>query len=443
MHSQFLNFIIQKKLFTKRDKILLTVSGGIDSIVLFELLMKNDFVFAAAHCNFGLRGKESDGDEDFVKQLCKKNKIAFHSKKFNTAVYAEKNGISTQMAARDLRYEWFEDLRKEIGFDLIATAHHQTDVTETMLINLVRGTGIAGLHGISAKKGKIVRPLLFVTRREIETYSKQHKLSFREDSSNSSDDYLRNKIRHWVLPQLQKINPDFEHSFFETAARLSEAETVFNSAVAQKRKELEQRSKSEIRYPILELKKLNPLSIYLFEFLKTYNFTSSVCLEIERSLDHNSGNLFYSNTHRLLVDRNFVIISKLSPKSKKETFTIVADQAELKTPIHIKVTKKEISSRFKISKAKSVAQLDASKINFPLEIRRWKTGDSFYPLGMKGNKKLSDFFIDIKLSLFDKEKIWLLCSGKKIVWVINHRIDERFKIDASTQRIIRFECFEK
>lgn len=442
MLADFRSHIFHTALFTPKQSILLAVSGGIDSIVLFDLLLKNKSNFEVAHCNFGLRGKESDEDEIFVRKLCAKNKIAFHTKKFNTELYAKRKGVSIQMAARDLRYTWFEKLRTDNKIDLIATAHHKTDVVETILINLLRGTGLAGLHGISEKKDALVRPLLFATRKQIETYCKKHSLTFREDSSNQTDDYLRNKLRHWVLPMLEKINPEFENSFSETAKKLSDIEKILNSTIALKREEIEEKSKNETCISISELKKLEPLSAYLFEFLKVYHFSPSVIADIASCLEKAPGNQFYSPTHRLLIDRDKLIITKLSDKILNGSFLITTEQKQQKIPIHLSISTLNLTPQFKINKAQNIAQLDAKKIQFPLEIRRWKSGDSFHPLGMKGEKKLSDFFIDNKLSIFEKEKIWLLCSAGKIVWIINYRIDDSVKVTSKTKKIIQLEYIE-
>jgi tRNA(Ile)-lysidine synthase len=442
MLADFRSYIFQNALFTPKQSILLAVSGGIDSIVLFDLFLKSKVTFEVAHCNFGLRGKESDEEEAFVRKLCIKNNIAFHSKKFNPEHYAKKNALSTQMAARELRYAWFEKIRKDNKIDFIATAHHKTDVVETLLINLLRGTGIAGLHGIASKKAVLIRPLLFATRKQIEHYAKKNTLAFREDSSNQKDDYLRNKLRHWVLPMLEKINPDYENSFTSTAKKLSDIEKIAGDTIDLKREEIEEKLKNETRFSISELKKLNPLSLYLFEFLKVYHFTSSVIADIESCLDKAPGNQFFSATHRLLIDRDTLIISKLSDKILKGSFLITEAQKEQKIPIHLAIKSHRISAQFKINKARSMAQLDADKIKFPLEIRRWKSGDAFHPLGMKGEKKLSDFFIDNKLSIFEKEKIWLLCSAGKIVWIINYRIDDRVKVSSTTKKIIQIEYLE-
>ncbi len=442
MQRDFTVFIKKNKLFSGKDKLLVAVSGGIDSIVLLDLLQKQGNDLAVAHCNFSLRGKESNKDEAFVKKLCKNRKLTFYSEKFDTLNYAEKKGISIQMAARELRYTWFENLRKQLRFDFVVTAHHKTDIAETILINLLRGTGIAGLHGILPKKNYLIRPLLFARKTDIQNYASAQELEFRNDSSNAETDYMRNKIRHWVLPELLKINPDFEQAFYETSLKLGEAEQVYKTAVDLKRNELEIKSKSEVRFAISDLIKLKPLSLFLFEFLSQYNFSAALCADIVTCLDREVGTLFYSKTHRLLIDRECIIITPLAERNVQDSFFIVSEKIEQKLPIQLNLTQKKISKNFQLVKAKHIAQLDAERLTFPLEIRRWKSGDSFYPLGMKGKKNLSDFFIDSKLSIFEKEKIWLLCSDKKIVWVINHRLDDRFKITSDTKKILQIEYLE-
>lgn len=443
MQKEFKRFISSHIFISPGTKILLANSGGLDSMVLFDLLLKAEISFSVAHCNFGLRGKESDGDSKFVKEQCKKHKIEFFSKKFNTAAVATFKGISIQMAARELRYEWFEKVRHEHHFDYVATAHHKSDVAETLLINLLRGSGIAGLHGIAAVNGTLVRPLLCATRNEIEQYAKLHTIAYREDSSNAQDDYLRNKLRHLVIPQLKKINPQMEQTFFETSQKIAAAELIFNESIEAKGKALVQKKGKQILLSITQLKKLKPLSIYLYEFFKKYNFSASTCSEIEAALGKKSGNQFFSPTHRLLIDRQTILISEIETQTIQEKYSIDVDEKEIHKPIHLRIKKSKITKNFILQKQKNKAQIDASKLHFPLELRRWRVGDSFQPIGMKGKKKLSDFFIDSKVSIFEKEKIWLLCSGKDIVWIMNYRIDEKYKITASTKNIIQFEYLEE
>lgn len=445
MQKAFLSYIQKENLFIASDKTLLTVSGGIDSVVMCELFHKANLKFAIAHCNFQLRGKESTDDELFVKQLAKKYGVPFFCKSFNTAAYAGKKKSSIQMAARDLRYEWFEEIRKKEKFQYIATAHHQDDSVETFFINLVRGTGISGMHGILPKQGKIIRPLLFTTKNEIEIFAKKNKLKHREDSSNASDKYIRNKLRHHVIPVLKELNPALGNTINDTIQRLRDVELIYKNEIENKRKEIvkafpqpspkERELKKQYTIDIENLKKLCAPFTYLYEFLKPYNFNATTVESIIAALSGESGKQFYSDTHRLIKDRDLLIIERLKlqiancklqiDKGQKE---ITADGMKLKFKILPKSQILNLTSHIS-------ASIDFDKLEFPLEIRKWEKGDAFYPLGMKGKKKLSDFFIDKKLSVSQKENTWLLTSKGKIVWVIGLRIDERFKITDKTKKI--------
>ncbi|HRH02804.1 MAG TPA: tRNA lysidine(34) synthetase TilS [Bacteroidia bacterium] len=436
MQKHFEKFVGEQKLFEPGDKILLAVSGGLDSMVMLYLFIACKATIAVAHCNFKLRGKESNEDERFVKLICEKNAIPFYSTRFDTKKFAHENQVSIQMAARNLRYEWFEKLRKKINANYISTAHHKTDVAETMLINLLRGTGISGLHGIYPKKNKLIRPLLFSTRSELEKFAIANKINFREDKSNASTEYVRNQIRHWVLPQLAKINPEFEEQFYASAQNIYQSELLYRQLVQEKQNSLQQLTHSDTRLSIVKLKKLNPLPTYLYEFLKSYNFNSTVCTEISEALNGKSGKIFSSSSHRLLVDREELVISKIELTKTGDSFLINKNDTAIDHPIQLKFKTFQNNAAYQLKRNKSIAQIDLQKIEFPLVLRKWKEGDKFYPLGMKGSKKLSDFFIDTKLSIFEKEKIWLLCSGDKIVWIVNHRLDNRFKINSTTQKII-------
>jgi len=436
MQKHFEKFVAEHKLYEPGDKILLAVSGGLDSMVMLHLFIAKKAKIAVAHCNFKLRGKESDADERFVKLFCEKNSIPFYSTKFETKKYANKNQVSIQMAARNLRYEWFEKLRKKISANYISTAHHKTDVTETMLINLLRGTGISGLHGIYPKKNKLIRPLLFSTRSELEEFATANKITFREDKSNASTDYVRNQLRHWVLPQLAKINPEYEQQFYASSQNINQSELLYRQLIQEKQNTLQQLTKTDIRFSLVNLKKLNPLPTYLYEFLKCYDFTAAVCTEISEAIKGKTGKIFYSASHRLLIDRAALIVSKIETKAQAEQYQINKHDKVLEQPIRLSIKTVQNNSKFTLKSDKSIAQIDLETIDFPLVLRKWKIGDKFYPLGMKGSKKLSDFFIDSKLSIFEKEKIWLLCSGTKIVWIVNHRLDNRFKVNSTTQKII-------
>ncbi len=316
MLKPFQSYINQEKLFSSNEKILLTVSGGMDSVFMCELFHLSGLKFGIAHCNFQLRAKESDGDEAFVKALAKKYKVEFHSIKFDTSTFAKKNKLSTQIAARQLRYKWFEEIKEEFNYKYIATAHHQDDAVETFFINIIRGTGISGLHGILPKQGNIIRPLLFTKKGEIENYIKTHKLKYREDSSNASDKYVRNKIRHQVIPLLKELNPNLENTITNNIQHLKDVEIIYKNEIEKKKSEIIKASDTgETSISIKSLKKLNPVATYLFEFLKSFNYNATTIDEIVVALDGESGKQFFSDTHRLIKDRENLIIEKFNPDS--------------------------------------------------------------------------------------------------------------------------------
>jgi len=424
-------FAAENGLFKKGDKILIAVSGGRDSIVLCELFHQSKHNFGIAHCNYQLRGKESMEDESFVKGIASKYKVEFFSKRFETKKTAKEKGSSIQETARVLRYNWFEQIRKQNGYDYIATAHHKDDSIETFFINLIRGTGIAGLHGILPKRGNIIRPLLFAGRNEINEFIKSNKLKFREDSSNASNKYLRNKIRNNILPLFDQINPSFRDTLLEDILRLNETEKVFNYYIETcKEKVLKKDTIS-----ISGLKEFPFPSVLLYEILKKYHFNSDVSQEVFSSLDAKPGKIFYSPTHRLVKDRELLIITEKKANDSNDTFFISKDIKRISVPVKLELSQQKISDKYNIPKNNNIACLDFEKLHFPLEIRRWKKGDYFYPLGMKEKKKLSDFFSDNKFSIPEKEETWLLCSGGNIVWIINHRIDDRYKVGKNTKMI--------
>jgi len=424
-------FAAENGLFKKGDKILIAVSGGRDSIVLCELFHQSKHNFGIAHCNYQLRGKESMEDESFVKGIASKYKVEFFSKRFETKKTAKEKGSSIQETARVLRYNWFEQIRKQNGYDYIATAHHKDDSIETFFINLIRGTGIAGLHGILPKRGNIIRPLLFAGRNEINEFIKSNKLKFREDSSNASNKYLRNKIRNNILPLFDQINPSFRDTLLEDILRLNETEKVFNYYIETcKEKVLKKDTIS-----ISGLKEFPFPFVLLYEILKKYHFNSDVSQEVFSSLDAKPGKIFYSPTHRLVKDRELLIITEKKANDSNDTFFISKDIKRISVPVKLELSQQKISDKYNIPKNNNIACLDFEKLHFPLEIRRWKKGDYFYPLGMKEKKKLSDFFSDNKFSIPEKEETWLLCSGGNIVWIINHRIDDRYKVGKNTKMI--------
>ncbi len=429
MKNKVQNFIAEKSLFSRGDKLILGISGGADSVCLMHILLALGYCFDLAHCNFNLRGKESDEDEGFVKELAEKYQLKLHVNHFDTEGYATENKISTQMAARDLRYAWFHDLLASENAKYIAIAHHENDDVETFFINLIRGSGVKGLLGISEKTESIVRPLLAVSRTEIESYLNENELSYRNDSSNASVKYLRNKIRHELMPLLEEMNPSIQHTIADEMKILEGVLQIFTPKIEEVRKELIQEKDGLVQFKISALLALNPLHNYLYELLIPYGFVTVEA--IAKSLKGQSGKQFFSNTHSLLIDREFIFISELDVK-KNESITIEEMTKEIKHPIQLNFSK---TDNVEWIKDVNFAQLDFEKLQFPLTLRKWKEGDKFMPLGMKTFKKLSDFFIDNNFSILDKQEQWLLCSGDDIVWVVGCRIDERYKLETDTKKV--------
>jgi tRNA(Ile)-lysidine synthase len=432
--KSFEDYISKEKLFEKKDKVLLAVSGGIDSVMMCELFHRHQFHFAIAHCNFKLRGEESDGDEDFVKKLAKKYKVPFFHTSFDTKKYTDAKKVSIQMGARELRYEWFEKIRSENNFDHIATAHHLNDSMETILINLVRGTGIAGLHGIAPKRDRIIRPLLFLKREQIEKFVKENKLKYREDSSNHSTKYLRNKIRKKIVPVLKELNPDIEQTFEELIQKAKQAETFIEKAIQDIKKNISTKKNNALHISIEKLKNTGSIDFVLFHLLKEYHFNETTLKDIRSSLDKQSGKRFFSATHQLNKDREDLIISAIE-KNSEELFFIEEGKRKIETSKFTILTKEMDVELFKMNPDPAIAFLDAKKLVFPLQIRKWKPGDRFTPLGLKSDKKLSDFFTGEKLSIQQKENTFVILSGEEIVWIMGLRISERYKITKNTKTI--------
>lgn len=438
MFRKLVHFVEEENLFYRDEKILVAVSGGVDSVVLLYLLKQMEIDCAIVHCNFHLRGDESDGDFEFVKVLAEQYGIPFYSKDFNTKEYASENKQSIEMAARELRYEWFEQLRELFSYNYIAVGHHADDVAETVLINLVRGTGIHGLTGIKAKLGKIIRPLLPFTRMELEAYAKENNLQYREDSTNKETDFVRNKIRHQIIPILEEINPSIRKTMTENVARFREVEQIYNDVIEENRLHLVFQRDDQLMISIQRLQELPSPSSHLFEILSPYGFHHRDVKMIAKSLDSISGKRFYSSTHQLLRDRKYLILSNLEEVDQNKYEIAEADN-EIESPIEMEASFINRTPDFKFPTTPQIACFDANKLKFPLLIRKWKEGDQFRPIGMKGTKKVSDYFIDKKFSLSDKENTWLLCSGERIMWVVGHRMDDRFKITDKTTKIYRLE----
>ncbi len=441
MLNAFLLHIKKESLFLPHQPILLTVSGGIDSVVMVELFRQAGFLFGIAHCNFRLRGQEADRDEHFVRELAAKLQVRFYSKCFQTEQYARAHHLSIQMAARELRYQWFNELITRENFDYVATAHHLDDQIETLMINLIRGTGLDGLQGIYSKQGKIIRPLMFATRFEIEQFRNTLDLPFCEDSSNQSIKYTRNKIRHEIMPVLNSINPDFQKGLTQTIERLRDVRMIVREKIEEKKKFLCTGDGNALTINISELRKLTPTTAYLSEFLSPLGFNYPTVKKIDDSLTGISGKLFLSPTHCLLKDRKLLIVQPLHAIKSipvKEYF-IDGDVSQMDFPLSMNFRRLNIQEGFEPEKNPKIAHLDLALIRFPLTLRRWKKGDRFQPFGMYHTKKLSDFFTDEKFSLFEKTNRWILESDGKIIWLIGHRIDNRFRITSQTRQMLRIE----
>ena len=434
MQEQFIQNIDAKKLIRAGQKILLAVSGGIDSMVLMHLFENSGYDYGVVHCNFQLRREESDDDEKFVREQVQMHGIPSFFKTFDTTEYARLNGISIEMAARELRYNYFHKIRLKYDYDLIATAHHQDDLIETFFLNLSRKTGIKGLTGIKDKSGNLIRPLLFAGRQEIEAYAAKHYIEYREDSSNNEVVFQRNYLRHKILPLFSELNPAFKKNLLASIDNLRDAENVYISVLKKDKETVVVENDGVIQIDIEKLRTTQFPQLLLLEVLSSLNFNSSVVDEVFHSLEAESGKQFFSKTHRLVKDRDQLFISELK-ESEEKIYYIEEDDAELFEPFDILVQKADFVN-FDIIKRSNVACIDYDMIQFPLLIRKWKQGDYFQPLGMTGIKKVSDFLIDRKVPLHEKENVWLLCSGKKIVWIMGLRLDERFKVTSDTKKVL-------
>ena len=418
--------------FLKDKKLLIAISGGVDSVVLTHLLHELNFDISLAHCNFQLREKESDLDEEFIELLAQKTSNQIFKIKFDTEQFALKNKLSTQIAARELRYNWFQEVIKKHNFDYVLTAHHADDNLETFLINLTRGSGLDGFTGIPKINGNIVRPLLAFSREEILAYAKTNTIDWREDASNATTKYIRNKIRHKVLPVLKEINPNLLETFAKTLENLQESKQIIEDRIADISSEAVNSKYDILKINIEKINQLSNPKAYLYQLLKEYSFTE--WNDVSNLLSAQSGKQIFSKTHRLIKDRAFLLLSKNVISNEKELFLIDESQSEIIHPIHLNF---EVVQQ-KSTENKQTIYVDKDLLKYPLIVRKWQNGDYLYPLGMQGKKKLSKYFKDEKLSLLEKENTWLLCNSEnEIIWVLNYRQDNRFSLKNTSNNILK------
>ena len=417
--------------YLQNSTVAIAVSGGLDSMVLAHLLLKLEYNISVLHCNFTLRGEDSNQDQQFVSHFSSQHQVPFYSVKFDTKAFADDNKISIQMAARQLRYRWFSEQADEHKIDYLLTAHHADDNAETFLINMSRGSGVDGLVGIPALNGNIVRPLLPFSRAELEDYANQHSVQWREDSSNASDNYLRNKIRHHVLPALKNIDSDFLKSMQKSQDYLRQTNTMAEDAAVLVFQKVAQYANDEVHFNLNELMKLPNYKSYLYRWLREYDFTAWE--DIYQLTDSQTGKQVVAPKYRLFKNRHFLILSPLLEDAEVE-YIVNEGQREVNLPLNLVFTPVDAMS----NPSDTTIFVDLDILQYPLVIRKWREGDTFYPLGMNGqSKKVSKHLKDKKISLSDKEKIWLLCSNNQIVWIIGLRQDDRFKIKNQTQHILK------
>lgn len=433
-------YIDKYQLLTAGKPVLVGVSGGADSIALLTVLVELGYSCIVGHCNFHLRGEESMRDECFTETYARKLGLPFVKVDFNTRDYAAEHHLSVEMAARELRYAWFEEMRCVHDAQAIAVAHHRDDNVETVLMNLIRGSGIRGMSGIRPKNGFVVRPLLSVTRQEILQWLSERQLEYVTDSTNLSAAYTRNFIRLRVLPLLETINPSVRTAINRTAEHLAETESLFAYVMADARKRV---FEAENRLSIKALMQYPSPKTVLFELLKAFHFTPSSVDEIFLSLNKESGKLFFSSSHRLVKDRDCLLLSPLAAAGEKEVYFLTGEEGCWSGPIDLAFSRIVRIEELHIQKDKDIAYFDLDKLKFPLVLRHWQQGDWFVPFGMQGRKKLSDYFSDKKFSRLEKEQVWLLCSGDEVIWIVGERSDNRFRVECATKRCLVVNFFRK
>lgn len=434
MINQIRTYIHRHQLLCEGRPVVVGLSGGADSVALLAILVRLGYDCIALHCNFHLRGEESQRDERFAEEFATQTlRIPFYKIDFDTEKYVADHHLSIEMAARELRYGWFEQMRQQLKAQAIAVAHHRDDSVETLLMNLVRGTGIRGMVGIRPKNGYVVRPLLPVSRQDITAWLSAHQYAYVTDSTNLSDVYTRNFIRLRVLPLLEEINPSVRQSIARSAEHLSAVEAIYQATIEKARQEV---MVSDCCLSIAALMKFPSPEAILYELLKPFGFTRLVSDDLFHSLTGESGKIFYAKEYRLVKDREYLMLAARQQEEMPDCFQLEEEEGVCHYPIELSWHKTVLTKQFQFEKDRSIAYLDADKVSFPLILRRWKEGDWFIPFGMKGRKKVSDYFTDQKLNRFQKEQTWILCSGDDIVWIVGQRSDNRFRITSDSQNIL-------
>ena len=433
--DKFQSYIERHGLFARDDRILLTVSGGVDSMVMLALMAGLGYRIGVAHCNFQLRGAESDEDEALVVREAARYGAPCYNRRFDTQGEMERTGESMEMAARRLRYAWFEELRGEHGYAAIAVAHHADDSIETFFINLLRGTGLRGLTGISTRNGHVVRPLSCASRREILEFAVAHTIPFREDSSNRSTKYLRNKIRLGLIPRIREINPKFTDLMRHNVERLTEAQLFIEAAVARMRQDVVTEADGIATIHVERIAADCPRNFAVYELLNSqYGFKGDVCDAVCRALSQgDTGRRFYAREHVAVVDRGRILVSRITPDDTCE-ITVEKGDVRSATLFYETCSIDDIRTR---DVPERIALLDADRLQYPLVLRRWREGDWFVPFGMEGRKKVSDYLIDHKVPLPEKQRQFVLVSGDDIVWLVGRRIDNRYRLTDRTENVLR------
>ena len=437
--DSFQRYIDENDLTTHDDRILLTVSGGVDSMVMLSLFTRCGYRVGVAHCNFQLRGAESDEDEVLVEDEAKKYGAAFYNRRFETKAEMERTGESMEMAARRLRYAWFDALSREHGYTAIAIAHHADDSIETFFINLQRGTGLRGLTGISTQAGKVIRPLLFASRKEILEYAVQNRIPFREDSSNRSTKYLRNKIRLGLIPRIREINPKFTDLMRRNIERLTDTQLFIEAAVAHMREEVVTQADGIATIHVERIEAAYPRNFAVYELLSSqYGFKGDVCDALCRALSEAAtGRRFYAREYVATVDRGRILVERIAPGDACEVTVEQGAQRSYCGNMVLYFEACDIDDIRAYDVPEQVALLDADLLRYPLRLRRWREGDTFIPFGMEGRKKVSDYLIDRKVSLPEKQRQFVLLSGDEIVWLVGRRIDDRYRLTDRTENVLR------